>query len=437
MAAIAHGLGYGHIHDLSRDDLVALTPEAAALTRLPYVPEMAREMPTSPNVDRGGEPTSSISSKSETGSANYPKKAFDIIGQMASIRPEDKEAQQEIMEKAMAPRDNPYPEERPSHLDDVVFLSAALTRLVIDPYREACNTRTEISRFKGIGIKDRKTDLPTIDLALPFLFTGFDNAPVMVKKALARALAHTKCAYLGRLPLDGASMGKEGHPWLQLLLPGDTPDFRADALIHVMGESFTPFKVDRLHPNQLVGMAVTNSNLSEALPFALEKGLDTVILDHTHSIGQDVGELTAPMDLTVMRDAIKQLRALRREEEIPLINFGGLRSGTDVAKALAYNCKASVFGIAMAIAMGGQLQEGTKASEAMIEFPAELDEETLYRLAVNWIKGTGQECAIIARCTGKTNIHNLEPEDMRCITLSTSAALDIPMASGATIRRWF
>ena len=34
-----HALGYADPHQVSRDDLVALTPEAAAITRLPYHPE--------------------------------------------------------------------------------------------------------------------------------------------------------------------------------------------------------------------------------------------------------------------------------------------------------------------------------------------------------------------------------------------------------------
>lgn len=38
LTAITAGLGHSDVHDLSRDDLVALTPEAAAMTRLPYVP---------------------------------------------------------------------------------------------------------------------------------------------------------------------------------------------------------------------------------------------------------------------------------------------------------------------------------------------------------------------------------------------------------------
>ncbi len=40
MAAITDGLGYDDITKVSRDDLVALTPEAADITGLPYVPEI-------------------------------------------------------------------------------------------------------------------------------------------------------------------------------------------------------------------------------------------------------------------------------------------------------------------------------------------------------------------------------------------------------------
>ena len=39
IAALTHALGYDSVSSLKRDDLVALTPEAAAITRLPYAPE--------------------------------------------------------------------------------------------------------------------------------------------------------------------------------------------------------------------------------------------------------------------------------------------------------------------------------------------------------------------------------------------------------------
>ena len=39
MASVVAALGYDDIRKLSREDLVALTPEAATMTRLPYEPE--------------------------------------------------------------------------------------------------------------------------------------------------------------------------------------------------------------------------------------------------------------------------------------------------------------------------------------------------------------------------------------------------------------
>ena len=39
-AARMAALGYDNVKSLNRDDLVALTPEAAAITRLPYRPDL-------------------------------------------------------------------------------------------------------------------------------------------------------------------------------------------------------------------------------------------------------------------------------------------------------------------------------------------------------------------------------------------------------------
>jgi glutamate synthase domain-containing protein 2/formylmethanofuran dehydrogenase subunit C len=45
IAAITDGLGYHDVRQLNRDDLVALTPEAAAIARLPYAPEYRKRNP--------------------------------------------------------------------------------------------------------------------------------------------------------------------------------------------------------------------------------------------------------------------------------------------------------------------------------------------------------------------------------------------------------
>jgi hypothetical protein len=345
---------------------------------------------------------------------------------MASQDAADTSVRQHIFSQLLVPRDNPFPASRPASLDDVVFLSAALTRLVIDPYREACTTETDISRWRDVG--KRPADIPALNLAEPILITGFDEAPAAVKSAMAGALNKKGCAYIGRHPLS------EAHPagWLQLVQPSDRPDAKADGLIYVGDASLDGRTIARRRPDQLLGMVATAHTLSRAIPVALDRQLDVLLLDCTAGLSGLWPELQGPPDLTVMRDAIALLRKLGREEEIALINFGGMRSGTDVAKALALNCSASVFGLAAALAMGAAFDEPEG-----LRFPDTVTADSAAAALENWITATSQEVAIIARCTGKTSIHNLEPEDMRCITLATSKALDIPLASGAVKREGF
>ena len=426
MAAITHALGYADIHQLSRDDLVALTPEAAEMTRLPYCPEL-REQRSGAHAA-----TSASAEMQETGSANFTRSDRRIIRDMSRLGAAPGAAQGPVLDAILTPRANPFPQGRQATLDDVVFLSAALTRLVIDPYREACTTETCLSRWREVG--RRPAEIPALTLAEPFLVTGFDDAPDAVRRALSTALSATGCGYLGRRapadPRSGEAVGS-GVKWLQLVQSGEAPAEAADALIFAAASAQQAAAIERLRPAQLLGLTVTAANLAWALPFALEHRLDLLLLDGTAGICQPLSERRSAPDLTVIRDAIAALRQLGREEEIALISYGGMRSGTDAAKALALNCSAAVFGTAAALAMGADIEGGRLC------FPAAADDAAPATALENWLKATSQETAIIARCTGKTNVHNLEPEDMRCISLVTAEALGIPLASGAVKREGF
>ena len=71
LAAITAALGHTNVQDLCRNDLVALTPEAAALTRLPYVPQRARTFIPSNGKKQQEKP--------ETGSALFTRSNRSII----------------------------------------------------------------------------------------------------------------------------------------------------------------------------------------------------------------------------------------------------------------------------------------------------------------------------------------------------------------------
>lgn len=350
----------------------------------------------------------------ETGMADYSRRSREHIQGMARTKPGDTKRMRELLQARLMPRKNPFPAGRPANLDDVVFLPAALTRLVIDPYREACSTATQLGQ--------------SLTLKQPYLFMGFDDAPEDLREALSIALESSGCAYIGSRPLrEGSKV-----PWLQLIVPGEgKPSSEAAGLIYVAGREFRPITAGRLHPGQLMCICATSETLPAVIPYALENGFDLVLLDGTADAAAPWSELNGAPDFSIMQHAIRILRDLNREEDIDLIYFGGLRSGTDVAKLLARNCKAGVFGVAMGIAMGGVIGEGT------LDFPGCISVGDRCRLAENWIKGTLQETAIIARCTGKTNVHNLEPEDMRAITLTGAESMDIPLASGRAPRDYF
>ena len=98
----------------------------------------------------------------ETGSADYSVQHREDIFSMARTDPQDAPKLKAMLDRRLRLRENPFPEERPACLDDLVFLPANLSRLVIDPYREACKI--------GWRLGER------LDLDIPFFVAGFDAA---------------------------------------------------------------------------------------------------------------------------------------------------------------------------------------------------------------------------------------------------------------------
>ena len=343
----------------------------------------------------------------ETGSADYSVRSREDIFAMARTAGDDDTAQASMLRRRIVPRENPFPEHRAGTLDDLIFLPANLSRLVIDPYREACRVSTDI----GAG---------RLELSSPFFVTGFDDASPGVRRGVADGLRTADCVYLGRQPIG------DGVTWLQLVVPDQiAPREDAAGLIHVAGHGFTPpADVNRLRDDQVLGLAVSTPDaLEQAIPYALDAGFDMLLLDATHALGAPWAELTSVPDLTMVRDAIAILRRLNREEEIDLVFFGGVRSGTDAAKIIALGGKAVVLGAPAALAVGGEITE----SHGM-RFAPDLRDEERARGLVNILKASASEASMMARCTGKTNLQNLEPEDLRALTLAASAVSGIGLA---------
>jgi len=339
----------------------------------------------------------------ETASADYTVQAREAIFRMARTAPADLDRQRAMLRERLDHREDPFAGALGGDLDEMVFLPANLTRLVIDPYREDCRTSTHLAG---------------LSLAGPLLVSGVDTAPEDVRRAVAKGFDGAPAAYVGNKPLDGLA-------WVQTVGVGEAPD-PAAAVALIMEPDFTAEPPVPAVPDQARGVRATADTIERAVAWALDYDLDVILLDGTGEgplAGTLAAELAGPPDLTVVRDAIRALRARNAEESVDLLWFGGVRTGTDVAKLLAMGCTAAVVCAAMGFALGGHV---TPAGDA-IGYDGDLSPEERGEAARLLLQAFAAECSMMAKCTGKTNVHNLEPEDLRALTLATARATGIPM----------
>ncbi|MBI1398170.1 MAG: FMN-binding glutamate synthase family protein [Betaproteobacteria bacterium] len=395
------------------------------------------------------------------------------------------------------------------HFDDLVFLAGSASRYPLEGYREKCHTRTVLGT--------RYARKP-IELDIPITFAGmsFGSLSARVKEALGRAATE-----LGTSTTTGdGGMTREERESSRTLvyqcLPsryGFNPDDlrKADAIEVVIGQGAKPggggmLLGQKINP-RVAGMrtlpegidqrsacrhpdwtgpddlAIKIEELREItdwekpiyvkigatrtyndVKLAVHSGADVVVVDGMQ--GGTAATQTVFIEhvgiptLAALRQAVEALEEMDMRGKVQLVVSGGIRTGADVAKALALGADAVSIGQGALMALGcnndtffqdgehrdatgdyariqtapgfchhchtGRCPVGITTQDEVLE--TRLDPLVGARHLRNYFKTMNMELTTVARACGKSNVHHLEREDLVALTIEAAAMAKVPLA---------
>ncbi|SEA58857.1 FMN-binding glutamate synthase family protein [Rubrimonas cliftonensis] len=188
---------------------------------------------------------------------------------------------------------------------------------------------------------------------------------------------------------------------------------------------------------------------------SVKAGADVVVLDGMQggtAATQDVFiEHVGIPTIAAIRPAVQALKDLGMHRKVQLIVSGGVRSGADAAKALALGADAVSIGTAALVALGDNdprweadyqalgttagayddWHEGRDPAGVTTQDPAlaaRLDPVAGGRRLANYLNVMTLELQTIARACGKSDVRNLEPQDLCALTIEAAAMAGVPLA---------
>jgi glutamate synthase domain-containing protein 2 len=395
------------------------------------------------------------------------------------------------------------------NFDDLVFLTASASRYPLEGYRESCTTRTLLGARHGAT---------PIDLAIPITIAGmsFGALSAQAKQALGAAASEVGTSTTTG---DGGMTSEERQASKTLVyqcLPsryGFRPEHlrAADAIEIVIGQGAKPggggmllgqkvgsrvaqmrtlpegidqrsasrhpdwtgpddlrIKIEELREatggEKPVYVKLGATRVDHDVKLAVAAGADVVVVDGmqggTGATQESFIENAGIPTLAAVRLAAEALRELGVEREVQLIVSGGIRTGADVAKALALGADAVSIGIAALLALGcnrpsyrsGTVDVDVTADYAKLDaVPGQcsachtgacpvgittqddrlgrrLDPVLAAHRVANYLRALTMETTMLARACGKSDVHNLEPEDLAALTIEAAAMAKVPLA---------
>ena len=393
--------------------------------------------------------------------------------------------------------------------DDLVFLTAAASRYPLEGYREQCSSKTVLGT--------RHARKP-VELDIPITIAGmsFGSLSANVKEAIGRAATEvgtsTTTGDGGMTPEERQSSKTLVYQCLPSRYGFNPNDLRkADAIEIVIGQGAKPGgggmllgqKVsprvaemrtlpegidqrsacrhpDWVGPDDLkikieelreitdwqvpIYVKLGATRVRDDVKLAVKAGADVVVLDGmqggTAATQQVFIEHAGIPTLAALPLAVEALDELKVSGEVQLIISGGIRTGADVAKALALGADAVALGQGVLIALGcnhdsyfhagqfhdatddytnlgtapgfchhchtGQCPVGITTQDPTLE--QRLTPEVGAKQLRNYLQVLNMELTTLARACGKSNVHHLEKEDLVALTIEAAAMAKVPLA---------
>jgi len=400
------------------------------------------------------------------------------------------------------------------HFDDLVFLGASLTRYPLEGYREKCLTKTVL------GTRFAKQP---IELEIPITIAGMSFGSLSANVKAALGLAATEMG-TSTTTGDGGMTSEERLSSKTLVyqcLPsryGFNPnDIRqADAIEIVIGQGAKPggggmllgqkinprvaamrtlpegvdqrsacrhpdwtgpddltIKIQELREltdwQKPIYVKVGASRTFNDVKLAVHAGADVIVVDGmqggTAATQAVFIEHVGIPTIAAVRQAVDALEDMNMKGTVQLIVSGGVRTGADVAKALAMGADAVSIGQGILMALGcnsdayiqddahhsavadyqalgtapgychhchtGQCPVGVTTQDPVLE--KRLEPAVGAKRVKNYLKTLNMELTTIARACGKQNVHHLEREDLVALTLEAAAMAQLPLAGTSWI----
>ena len=396
------------------------------------------------------------------------------------------------------------------HFDDLTFLTGSASRYPLEGYREKCDTKTVL------GSRHAKNP---IELEIPITIAGmsFGSLSANVKEALGRAASElgtsTTTGDGGMTPEERRSSKTLVYQCLPSRYGFNPDDLRqADAVEVVIGQGAKPGGGGMLlgqkisprvagmrtlpagidqrsacrHPDWTgpddltikleelreitdwqipIYVKVGATRVKNDVQLAVKSGADVVVVDGMQggtAATQDVFiEHAGIPTLAAVAQAAEALEDLKMTGEVQLIVSGGIRTGADVAKALALGADAVSIGQGVMFALGcnspvwydedgepvsavedyeklgtrpgfchhmqtGKCPVGITTQDPELE--KRVNPEWGSRRLRNYLQTLNMEMTTLARACGKSNVHHLEKEDLVALTIEAAAMAKVPLA---------